>query len=53
MATKGDEKTDVERIREAIRLINLALDKCNSLLERAEKSIQLSGQDNRPRRKRL
>jgi hypothetical protein len=52
MATEGDEKTDVERIREVVRLLNLALDKCNELLVQAEKSIQLSGQDSEPRLKR-
>lgn len=41
MATKGDVKTDVERIREAIRLLNLTLDKCNELLVQAE-AIQVS-----------
>lgn len=52
MATKGDEKTDVEKIREVIRLLNLALDKCNKLLVHTEECIQSSGQDNEPRLKR-
>ena len=48
MVTKGHEKTEAERIREVIRLLLLALDNCNKMLALAEKSTQLSGQDNDP-----
>ena len=51
MATEGEPKTDVERIMEMIRLLNLALDRCNKLLAQAEDSVQASGQDNEPRLK--
>jgi hypothetical protein len=47
MATTGDGKTDVERIREAISLLSLALDKCNELLVQAEE-IQSLGRDEGP-----
>ena len=52
MATTGDEKAELETIRQVIRLLNVALDNCNKLLVQAEESIRLSGQDNEPRRKR-
>ena len=48
MVTKGDEKTEAERIREMIRMLHHALDNCNKLLALAEETTQLSGQDNEP-----
>ena len=52
MATNGKQKSDVERIREVIRLLNRALRNCTKLLVEAKASVQLSGQDNEPRLKR-
>ena len=52
MRTTGDENTEVDRIREVIRLLMLALDNCNKLLVQAEEANQSSGQDNAPQLKR-
>jgi len=52
MATIGGEMTNVETIRKVILLLNRAIYSCNKLLVRGEESIQVSGQDNEPRRKR-
>jgi hypothetical protein len=46
MATKSEELSQVERIREVIRKLDLALEKCNQLLDEAERSVLLTGQDN-------
>ena len=45
MVTRGDEKTDAERIREMIRMLHHALSNCNKLLALAEEATQVSGQD--------
>lgn len=52
MAAKDDGKTEIERLREVIRLLNRAIYDCNRLLMQAEASIEASGQDNEPRLKR-
>lgn len=43
MATKGDEKVDVRRAREVVRLLSFNRNECNRLLVRAQET-QLSRQ---------
>ena len=52
MPSDEEAKTDVEKIREMIRLLNRALDNCNKLLAHVEAPEQISGQDNEPNVKR-
>jgi hypothetical protein len=48
MAPQADDESKVDRLKEAIRLLGLALESCEKLLAEAEKSIHRSGQDNDP-----
>ena len=50
MATNPD-KSSVERIKDVIRLLNLALEECERHLCEAEEAVRKSGQDNHPETK--
>jgi hypothetical protein len=48
MASHSTDGSEVECIREVIRLLNLALDDCNRYLEEAERAQSASQRNNRP-----
>jgi hypothetical protein len=48
MATRSKDQTDGERLREAIRQLNLALKQCHKLLDQVEGSERAYEQDNEP-----
>jgi hypothetical protein len=48
MAPKANDENKVDRLKEAIRLLNLALESCEKLVAEAKKSVHRSGQDNDP-----
>ena len=37
---------DMDRLKEVIRLLKLAIDDCEKLLDEAEQQVRLTGQDN-------
>ena len=48
MPTKATRPEDIRKIKEAIRLLNLALADCHRLLEEAEAAMGGNQQDNDP-----
>ena len=48
MATNAEEKSETDRIKDVIRLLNLALEDCHRYLAEAEAAVEQSKQDNRP-----
>jgi hypothetical protein len=48
VASIPKEQSEPERLREVIRLLNLALDDCHRLLDQAENDVRIAQQDNDP-----
>lgn len=48
MASSSTQKADIDRIKEVIRLLNLALADCHQVLHEAEQAVLRSRQDNDP-----
>jgi hypothetical protein len=48
MAPQADDENEVERLREAVRLFNLAVESCEKVVSEAEDRIKRSGQDSDP-----
>ena len=44
----NSKPADVDRLKEVLRLLKLAVDDCERLLAAADQQIRCSGQDNRP-----
>jgi hypothetical protein len=49
MAPKADDESKVDRLKEAVRLLKLAVESCEKLVAQAEERIARSGQDNEPK----
>ena len=48
MATKSKVPSEADRIKEAIRLLNLALDECHEYLAEVGEDVRQSQQDDEP-----
>ena len=48
MLRESDKRHDANALKEVIRLLNLALDDCQRLLNVAERGSRDTGQDNQP-----
>jgi hypothetical protein len=48
MASNPTQKAEIDRIKEVIRLLNLALADCHNVLHEAEQAVLKSQQDNGP-----